>query len=162
MKGETMEGHMTPEAARTLISLKLQAANIEVRLEEDETVGATTPQGYSLAIVSLLPRAGSRTRFVLPDVRECNRRFVVCTELDEDGAPVQWVLPEICFVARSPIRHAGGAELDLDLPGRELCGQTIRGGLPFLQERWDPIIQFDDFQSTCPVRIIRNSGTGGS
>lgn len=36
-------------------------------------------------------------------------------------------------------------------PGTALDGATVRDGLRFLEERWDPIIQFDDFQEYMPA-----------
>ena len=49
----------------------------------------------------------------------------------------------MCFTYRGVTRENGTAEVDLDLPGEELGGRSIRDGLYFLKERWDPVIQFD-------------------
>ena len=145
-----MRNPMTAEEAETLISLKLSAHDVAVNRGENGTITATTPWARSLSIVSLLPQEGRGTRFVLPDIRDSNHRFIVCTEQDETGTPVQWVFPEIAFVVRSEIKDTGMAELDLDLSRVELDEQTIREALPFFIERWDPIVQFDDFLEYMP------------
>ena len=38
----------------------------------------------------------------------------------------------------------------IGVPARFLGGRSIRDGLYFLKERWDPVIQFDDFHSSDP------------
>ena len=145
-----MKKHITARDAETLITLKLRELNAQILLAEDGTFKATTSQGQTLTIISLLPEEGSKAKFVLPEFQDRPHRFIVCTEQDETGAPVQWVFPEMCFTHRGVAREDGTAEVDLDLPGEGLRGSSIRGGLYYLQERWDPIIQFDDFQEYMP------------
>ena len=145
-----MSNRITAQDVETLITLKLQASNTQILLAEDGMLKATTPQRQTLTIVSLLPQEGSKAKFVLPDFQNCPHRFMVCTEDDGDEGPVQWVFPEMCFTYRGVTREDGTAEVDLDLPGEELDGWTIRDGLYFLEERWHPIIQFDDFQEYMP------------
>ena len=145
-----MRNRITAQDAETLIALKLRASNTQIPLAEGGTLKATTPQGQILTIVSLLPQEGCQAKFVLPDFQDSNHRFIVCTEQDETGTPVQWVFPEMCFTYRGVTRENGTAEVDLDLPGEELGGRSIRDGLYFLKERWDPVIQFDDFREYMP------------
>ena len=145
-----MKKNITARDAETLITLKLRDLNAQILLAEDGTLKATTPQGQTLTIISLLPEEGSKAKFVLPEFQDRPHRFIVCTEQDETGAPVRWVFPEMCFTHRGVAREDGTAEVDLDLPGEGLRGSSIRGGLYYLQERWDPITQFDDFQEYMP------------
>ena len=145
-----MKKHITARDAETLITLKLRELNAQILLAEDGTLKATTPQGQTLTIISLLPEEGSKAKFVLPEFQDRPHRFIVCTEQDETGAPVQWVFPEMCFTHRGVARKDRTAEVNLELPGQEPGGCTIRDGLYFLEERWDPIIQFDDFQEYMP------------
>ena len=145
-----MKKHITARDAETLITLKLRELNAQILLAEDGTLKATTSQGQTLTIISLLPEEGSKAKFVLPEFQDRPHRFIVCTEQDETGAPVQWVFPEMCFTHRGVARKDRTAEVDLALPGQEPGGCTIRDGLYFLEERWDPIIQFDDFQECMP------------
>ena len=133
-----MSNRITAQDVETLITLKLQASNTQILLAEDGMLKATTPQRQTLTIVSLLPQEGSKAKFVLPDFQNCPHRFMVCTEDDGDEGPVQWVFPEMCFTYRGVTREDGTAEVDLDLPGEELDGWTIRDGLYFLEERWGP------------------------
>ena len=145
-----MRNHITAQDAERLTTQKLEGSSAQVNLAQDRTLKATTPQGHILDIVSLLPQDGSRAKFVLSDVRNSNHRFIVCTEQDETGNPVQWVFPEMCFTHRGWTSEDGTAEVDLDLPGQKLDGQTIRDALCFFEERWDPIVQFDDFREYMP------------
>ena len=141
-----MRNRITAQYAATLISLKLQECSIQAPQAADGALEVITPQRTVLTIVSLLPQKGSGAKFVLPSFQDSPLRFIVCTEQDETGAPIQWVFPEMTFTHRGVAREDGTAEVDLDLPGEGLRGSSIRGGLYYLQERWDPIIQFDDFQ----------------
>ena len=114
-----MRNRITAQDAETLIALKLRASNTQIPLAEGGTLKATTPQGQILTIVSLLPQEGCQAKFALPDFQDSNHRFIVCTEQDETGTPVQWVFPEMCFTYRGVTRENGTAEVDLDLPGEE-------------------------------------------
>ena len=86
-KGETVKKHITARDAETLITLKLRELNAQILLAEDGTLKATTPQGQTLTIISLLPEEGSKAKFVLPEFQDRPHRFIVCTEQDETGAP---------------------------------------------------------------------------
>ena len=146
-----IRNHISAERAMDLICRKLSAFTIELHRENDRTLTAITPQKNALAIESLLLQDGSMTRFVLGEVLKSKSRFVVCTEVGEDGIPVQWVFPEMMFVGRGMTLGSGSAAVDLDEPGTGLYGATMRDGLCFLEERWDPIIQFDYFQEYMPA-----------
>ena len=146
-----IRNRIAAEAAMDLIFRKLSAFAIELHRENERTLTAITLQGNRLTIESLLPEDGSMTRFALGEVLQSRRRFVICTEMSEDGVPVQWVFPEMVFINRGMILESEPEAVDLDEPGTELDGATIRDGLRFLEERWDPIIQFDDFQEYMPA-----------
>ena len=145
-----MKNRITAHDAEMLITQQLRASTTQVHLADDGTLKATTPQGHTLTIVSLLPQEAAKAKFVLSDFHDCPRRFIVCTERDETEGTIQWVFPEMTFTHRGVAREDGTAEVDLDLPGDALCESPIRDCLYFLQGRWDPIIQFDDFQEFMP------------
>ena len=109
-----------------------------------------TAQGILLELTVLLPveRVGTATHtFAIPDYKPDKKRFILCVEFDDTGAPVAWVFPSMVFHAYSTCPNKRGLKnLNLKEGRKDLLPYVLDKYLIGFRNRWEIITDYKRYR----------------